>query len=92
MEEYLGPLYKEELREKSVPDLLYGTLLVMCKRGASRKEIIDFIGTYEEKYPEWEKTEIRKHLGRAKNLFLKMTECRNIAGMRLLAKAHSFLL
>ncbi len=48
LEEYLGPLYKEELREKSVPDLLYGTLLVMCKRGASRKEIIDFIGTYED--------------------------------------------
>lgn len=92
LEDCLGPLYKEELREKSVPDLLYGALLVMCKRGASRKGIIDFIGAYEEKYPEWEKAEIRKHLGKAKNLFLKMTECRNIAGMRLLAKAHSFLL
>lgn len=92
LEENLGSLYKEELREKSVPDLLYGTLLVMCKRGASRKDIIDFIVAYEEKYPEWEKTEIRNHLGKAKNLFLNMAECRNVIGMRLLAKAHSFLL
>lgn len=33
LEKELGRKYPKELKEKSVPDLLYGVLLIMCKSG-----------------------------------------------------------
>ena len=91
LEKELGDTYPAELKEKSVTDILYGGLLMMCKSKKSKKEILDYIIDYEDKYPEWEKTEIIKHIGKAKAIFLKMVKARNITAMRAIAKAHTYL-
>ena len=92
LEDKLGSKYPEELKEKSVTDILYGALLMMCKAGKSKKEIVAYIDSYEKKYPSWEKSEIIKHLGRAKETFLRMAKARNVLGMKTIAMVHSFLI
>lgn len=92
LEDKLGSKYPEELKEKSVTDILYGALLMMCKAGKSKKEIVAYIDSYEKKYPSWEKSEIIKHLGRAKETFLKMAKARNVLGMKAIAMVHSFII
>ena len=92
LEDKLGSKYPEELKEKSVTDILYGALLMMCKAGKSKKEIVAYIDSYEKKYPSWEKSEIIKHLGRAKETFLKMAKARNVLGMKAIAMVHSWII
>lgn len=92
LEDKLGSKYPEELKEKSVTDILYGALLMMCKAGKSKKEIVAYIDSYEKKYPSWEKSEIIKHLGRAKEIFLKMAKSRNVFGMKAIAMVHSLII
>ena len=92
LEDKLGSKYPEELKEKSVTDILYGALLMMCKSGKSKKEIIAYIDSYEKKYPGWEQCEIIKHLGRAKETFLRMAKSRNVLGMKAIAMVHSFII
>ena len=92
LEDKLGSKYPEELKEKSVTDILYGALLMMCKAGKSKKEIVAYIDSYEKKYPSWEQCEIIKHLGRAKETFLKMAKARNVLGMKAIAMVHSFII
>ena len=92
LEDKLGSKYPEELKEKSVTDILYGALLMMCKAGKSKKEIVAYIDSYEKKYPSWEKSEIIKHLGRAKETFLKMAKARNVLGMKAIAMVHSLII
>ena len=92
LEDELGSKYPEEIKEKSVTDILYGALLMMCKSGKSKKEIVAYIDSYEKKYPGWEQCEIIKHLGRAKETFLRMAKARNVLGMKAIAMVHSFLI
>ncbi len=84
--------YPNELKEKSVTDILYGGLLMMCKADKSKSEINRYLDEYETKYPGWEKCEILHHIGKAKALFLKFAKARNIAGMKMIAKVHSILI
>ena len=46
LEKELGRKYPKELKEKSVPDLLNGVLLIMCKSGKKNCEIKDYIKIY----------------------------------------------
>ena len=92
LEDELGDKYSGEIKEKSVTDILYGALLMMCKSGKSKKEIIAYIDSYERKYPGWEKCEIIKHLGKAKEIFLKLAKAKNVTGMRAVAAVHSFII
>lgn len=92
LEKELGRKYPKELKEKSVPDLLYGVLLIMCKSGKKNCEIKDYIKIYEKKYPEWYKCESVKKLGKAKEFFLIAARYRQIAIIKLLAYVHSKLI
>lgn len=92
LEKELGRKYPKELKEKSVPDLLYGVLLIMCKSGKKNCEIKDYIKIYEKKYPEWYKCESVKKLGKAKEFFLIAARYRQIAVIKLLAYVHSKLI
>lgn len=92
LEETLGSKYPEELKEKSVPDLLYGVLLMMCKAGKSNTEISNYIQEYEKKYPEWYQCQSVKSLGKAKELFLTAAKFKQIAIMKQLAYVHSQLI
>lgn len=92
LEDTLGNEYPTELREKSVCDLLYGVLLMMCKAGKNNKTIKNYICEYENKYPEWWKCEIVDNLGKAKKLFLLAARFKKISIMRLLAYVHSKLI
>jgi glycosyltransferase involved in cell wall biosynthesis len=91
LEEKLGPKYPAEMKQKSVCDILYGALLMMCKAGKSKKEIVEYINNYETKYPEWWKSDIIKYLGKSKELFLKMTKSRNVCGLKAITYVHSLM-
>lgn len=91
LEDKLSEKYSRELKEKSVPDLLYGVLLMMCKVGKSNKIIRSYIDEYEKKYSEWWKCENVKNLGKAKYAFLMATRFRMICIMKALAYVHSKL-
>ncbi len=91
LEKELGKKYPRELKEKSVPDLLYGVLLMMCKAGKSNKTIRNYIDEYEKKYSEWWKCENVKNLGKAKYAFLMAARFRTIYIMKVLAYVHSKL-
>lgn len=91
LEDKLGDKYTEELKEKSVPDLFYGVLLMMCKSGKSNCEIKKYIEKYEKKYPEWHDCQSIKTLGKAKKIFLIAAHFRLITVMKQLAYVHSKL-
>lgn len=92
LENTLGEKYPAELKEKSVSDLLYGVLLMMCKAKKSNKEIKDYINSYEKKYPEWWNCQSIKSLGKAKEIFLMAARYRQVAMMKQLAFIHSLLI
>lgn len=81
--------YPIEMKNKSVTDILYGGLLMMCKSGKSKKEILEYINWYEKKYPEWWECEIIKYLGTAKSVFLKCAKWHFVLGLKSIAFAHS---
>lgn len=89
LEETLGDKYPKEMKEKSVADLLYGALLMMCKAGKSNMEIRNYFDTYEMKYPNWCKCESMNSLGKAKKLFLIAAKYRLIFVMKQMAALHS---
>ena len=92
LEKELGNKYPSELKEKSVSDLLYGVLLMMCKAGKSSKEIKKYITIYEGKYPRWWKCDSIKYLGRAKKAFLFAAKLRQPFIIKQFAILHDFLL
>ena len=92
LENTLGDKYPEELKEKSVPDLLYGTLLMMCKAGKSNSEIRTYIKKYEKKYPNWYQCQSVKNLGKVKKLFFIAVRLKKITIMKQFAYIHSKLL
>lgn len=89
LEAELGNKYPKEIKEKSVTDLLYGVLLMMCKAEKSNKEIKEYIHKYEAKYPQWQKCEIIACLGIAKKVFLLAARFKMVSIMKLLARVHS---
>lgn len=92
LEETLGNRYPEEIKEKSVSDLLYGVLLMMCKVGKSNREIKNYIKNYKKKYPNWFQCQSVDELGRAKKMFLIAARFEQVAIMKILAYVHSKLI
>lgn len=92
LENKMRNIYPEEIAEKSVTDLLYGGVLVMCKAGKSRRYINEYLDKYEKKYPNWRESNIINHVGRSKKLYLKFISNRNIYMLRVLTFAHSLLI
>lgn len=88
----LGNKYPHEIEEKSVADLLYGVLLIMCKSGKSNEEIKRYIRKYEKKYPNWWKTKMFKNIGIAKKIFLITARYEQIFLMKRIAYIHSKLI
>lgn len=84
--------YPLEMKNKSVTDILYGALLMMCKSGKKRKEIIRYLNEYEKKYPEWWKCEIINYLGMAKKMFLKCAQLHFVTGLKAIAYIHSMMI
>lgn len=81
--------YPLEMKNKSVTDILYGGLLMMCKSGKNKAEILSYINEYEKKYPKWWECEIINYLGRAKKIFLKCAKWHFVWGLQAIAFAHS---
>ncbi len=92
LEQTLGDRYEAQLAEKSVSDLLYGVVLIMCKSRKQRGEILAYIDRYERKYPCWHSSNMIRHLGRYKRIFLWFVKKRRVLALRCLAALHSFLL
>ena len=90
-EKYLKD-YPQEMKNKSVTDLLYGGLLMMCKSGSHGRDIVKYLNEYEKKYPEWWDCEIINYLGWAKILFLKCARWRFVTGLKTIAYVHSVMI
>jgi glycosyltransferase involved in cell wall biosynthesis len=88
----LGNKYSKEIAEKSVRDLLYGVVLMMCKAKKGGQEIKKYIQSYEVTFPNWYKMESISYLGRPKRVFLKLVKNKNIFGLRILSWIHNKLI
>lgn len=88
IEKFLGDKYPDEIMDKSVSDLLYGVVLIMCKAGRKNSDIRKYIRGYERKYPNWYLSKGKKNLGRAKNIFLRAIRYKQIYFLKVLAKIH----
>ena len=83
--------YFEELKEKSVMDLLYSMVLIMCKNKRKNSEIKKFIKEYNLNNKEWYKYEIINYIGKSKKIFLTCIRYRLIVFVKLLAFIHTLL-
>lgn len=92
LEEKLINKYPAEIMQKSVTDLLYGSLLMMCKAGKSDEKIRNFIQDYQRKYPEWKECDIINYIGKFKKLFLHFASFNMIIALKILAYIHSLLI
>lgn len=92
IDESFGDRYKNELNTKSIPDLLYGGLLMMCKARKTKAEIVKFIQEYESRYPLWYEDPMVAQLGKAKMIFLTAARKRNVTLLKILADIHSRLI
>ena len=88
LQEKLGRKYPQEIEEKSVRDLLYGGLLMMCKAGKNDTVIRGYIDNYISKYPYWHKAHSISYLGWPKRIFLQLARYRWITGLRILSWVH----
>ena len=91
LEKNLKHKYPDEIKEKSVSDLLYGGLLIICKSQKNSRYINRYIDDYEIKYPNWYKCENVNNLGKAKKIFLLAARGRQIVLLKILAWIHSRL-
>lgn len=85
----LGEKYRENLTDKSVWDLLYGGVLMMCKAGEKKEKILRFISDYETSFPNWESNSSIKSLNAFKRIFIFLIAHKCVGGLRLMAIAHS---
>lgn len=92
LEDTLENKYPNEIKEKSVLDLLYGVLLMMCKAGKSNIEIQEYIKKYEEKYPDWYLCEILHKIGKPKYIFLMCVKYKMINILKILSYIHTKLI
>jgi len=90
--EKFGDRYVNEVADKSIPDLLYGGTLMLCKAGKSKREIISYLDKYEKEYPSWRKSSMVNRLGKAKKIFLLCISHRWIFLLTILSKIHSRLI
>ncbi len=88
----LGDKYADELKDKSVTDILYGVLLMMCKAHKSKSEILDYIKEYEKKYPDWYSSSLIPYLSLPKRAFLLCAKRHFILGIRTITKFHSYII
>ena len=89
LEQALGKSYPQEIKEKSVCDLLYGVVLVMCKAGKSSKIIKTYVHNYENRYPDWWQCEIINRIGRVKKFYLSFIKHKLVFPLRILTLIHS---
>ena len=92
LEDVFKKEYPLQIKNKSVTDILYGALLMMCKSGKSNKEILFYIKEYENKYPSWWECEIINYLGMSKRVFLKCVKMHFVLGLKAISYAHSFII
>lgn len=81
--------YPVEMKNKSVTDILYGAILMMCKSGEKNEIILDYINKYEKKYPQWWNSEIIKYLGAPKRVFLTFVKWHFVPGVKCVSYLHS---
>ena len=55
----------------------------------SKDRPAEIADAYEEKYPNWWKSDIINYIGKAKKVFLIMARYKNINGLKALSKLHS---
>ncbi len=91
LEESLGEKYPQELKEKSVTDLLYGGLLMAAKSGKSNRQLREYIDRYESKYPGWWSCGIVNEIGKAKKIFLLAAKNRWMPVLKILVAVHTKL-
>lgn len=92
LETSLSQQYKKEIKEKSVTDLFYGVLLLMCKAGKSTGQIKNYIHEYEQKYPDWYKCKSLKSMSKAKYLFMMAARFELIPILRQYTRLHNKLI
>lgn len=91
LEDTIGTKYPEELAEKSVTDLLYGGVLMMCKSRKSSQDIRKYIDDYEYRYKDWTSLNIIDSVGNLKKIYLMEIKKKNIVALRILSSLHTFL-
>jgi glycosyltransferase involved in cell wall biosynthesis len=89
LQKKLEDKYPQEIAERSVRDLLYGVVLMMCKAGKNSKAIRGYINSYVSKYPHWYKAPSISCLGWPKKIFLQLVRYKWIPGLRILSWVHS---
>lgn len=92
VEKKLSGKYSDELKEKSVPDLLYGVLLMMGKSNKTNREIKNYIINYEKHYNNWWNCRVIKYLGKPKRLFLFFARIHFSSGIKVLARIHGAMI
>ncbi|WP_416327429.1 glycosyltransferase family 2 protein [[Eubacterium] hominis] len=92
IEKDLKSKYPNEIAEKSVTDLLYGTVLMMCKSKEKVKNIKHYIEWYENQYPNWYNLEIISELGLSKRLYLFFIKNRMFICLKTMTFLHSILI
>lgn len=88
----IGHQFSCELERKSISDLLYGGVLMMCKAKKKRAEIQKYICMYESTHPNWYDGNNINRLGKKKRIFLVAIHKKNIILLRILTKIHSLLI
>lgn len=91
LEERLGNKYPKQISEKSVTDLLYGGVLLMCKAQKGGKEIRGFISDYNRKHKDWYQFEVISSMGRAKRIFMFAIKNNCIFLIKILTYAHGWI-
>lgn len=92
LEEKFNKDYPLEIKNKSVTDILYGGLLMMCKSGKKREEILQYLKEYENRYPKWWNCQIINYLGAEKRVFLLCARWRFVLGLKAIAFVHSVMI
>ncbi len=83
--------YEKELKEKSIMDLLYNMVLLMCKNNRKNSEIRKFIIDFEKDNPNWKKYDINNYIGVSKKIFLKLIHYKFIIILKILSFIHTLL-
>ena len=87
----LGKKYPDAVNTKSIPDLLYGGVLLMCKTRKTKSEIKKYISAYEKENPHWYENSIINEIGRSKKLFLICVRHRWMRMLKAMSMVHARL-
>lgn len=92
LQKNLEKKYPQEIKEKSIRDLLYGCVLMMCKSKKSSNEIKLYINSYEKIYPDWFLCNMVHKIGKAKYVFLICIKYRLMNSLKILSYIHNKLI